>query len=149
MCGRSPQIESGGCLVRLEVPLRATCKRQTILQLSQNQKSWPTLIHFKLAIVNSNYGVTVVCVIPMNFMVPLADSFTKSHEVQVVSLSTLHHKSARVRAQVLTSHIDGSVAFEFSQCQRGGSIIEFVGSASHVCSPAVVCVEGDDHQTRK
>ena len=56
-----------------------------------------------LVIVKSNYGVTVVLMIPMNFKVPLANSIAKSHEVQVISLLTLHHKSIRVRTQILMS----------------------------------------------
>ena len=53
-----------------------------------------------------------------------------------------------MRAQILASHTDDGVAFDFPQGQRGGLIIEFAGSMSHVCSPSVVCFEGDDRETR-
>ena len=88
--------------------------------------------------------------IPINFnlKVSLANNITKSHEVQVISLLTLHHKCTRVYTQFLMLHIDGNITFEIPQ-GRGRSIIEFAGSSSHVCLPTVLCVEGDDCQTRK
>lgn len=54
-----------------------------------------------------------------------------------------------VQGKILKSSMGGDGAFVFDQVQQGGSMIDFDGVLSHVCSPTVVCVEKDHVETRQ